>query len=274
MRHIFTLLGSLLLSVAVFAAETDTVTIHSATMNESWKATVTLPDAYQTDANRSFPVVYMLHGHSGNFSNYTSSFPELSKYADELQLIVVCPDGDFNSWYIDSPIDPKSQFETYISKEVVKWVDQHYRTIQDRKGRAITGLSMGGHGALYLAAKHADTFGAAASMSGGVDFTPWPLSWQISKKLGPYKSNTQVWESHTVIANAEKLKDGQVTLFIDCGVDDFFIEVNRQLHQKLLELKYPHIYMERPGEHNWDYWNKSVPYHLAFFDEFFDQSPE
>ena len=73
------------------------------------------------------------------------------------------------SWYWNSPVDPKSQYETFISDELIKAIDSKYKTIKNRTGRAITGLSMGGHGALYLAIKHQDVFGAAGSMSGGVD---------------------------------------------------------------------------------------------------------
>ena len=95
-------------------------------------------------------------------------------------MIIVCPDGGFGSWYWDSPVDAGSQYETYVSNELVTWIDSKYKTIKTRKGRAITGLSMGGQGALYLAFRHQDIFGAAGSMSGGVDIRPFPETgiWQ------------------------------------------------------------------------------------------------
>lgn len=74
-----------------------------------------------------------------------------------------------NSWYFDSPVDTAYRYETHISKEVVGFIDGHYRTRANKKYRAITGLSMGGHGALFIALRHSDIFGAAGSISGGVD---------------------------------------------------------------------------------------------------------
>jgi S-formylglutathione hydrolase FrmB len=59
------------------------------------------------------------------------------------------------------------------------------------------------------------------------------------------------------------------TILIDCGIDDFFIGVNRALHQKLMDNKIPHEYTERPGAHNWKYWSVSVRNHFYFFNAFF-----
>ncbi|HEV7330471.1 MAG TPA: alpha/beta hydrolase-fold protein [Flavisolibacter sp.] len=64
--------------------------------------------------------------------------------------MIVCPDGAFGSWYFDNPVDTTLKYETYISKELVVWVDKNYKTIASPKGRAITGLSVGGHGALIM----------------------------------------------------------------------------------------------------------------------------
>ena len=71
-----------------------------------------------------------------------------------------------------------SAMKLFISSELVKYIDEHYKTIADRKGRAITGLSMGGHGAMWNAIRHKDMFGASGSTSGGMDIRPFP------KKLG------------------------------------------------------------------------------------------
>ncbi|WP_242499227.1 alpha/beta hydrolase family protein [Flavobacterium sp. 140616W15] len=79
----------------------------------------------------------------------------------------------------DSPIDTTFKYETYVIDELVPFIDKNYKTITSREGRAISGLSMGGHGALYLSFKHQEVFGAAGSMSGGVDFRPFPEKWDI-----------------------------------------------------------------------------------------------
>ena len=82
--------------------------------------------------------------------------------ADEKGIIFVCPDGK-DSWYWDSPKNPAYRYETFVSSELVNYIDRNYKTIADRKGRAITGLSMGGHGAMWLGIRHKDVFGAAGS---------------------------------------------------------------------------------------------------------------
>ena len=79
------------------------------------------------------------------------------------------PEGEVFSYYLNSPVVKESQFETYISEEVIEKIDNTYRTIKNKKGRAISGLSMGGYGALYLAIRHPDLFCAAGSMSGALN---------------------------------------------------------------------------------------------------------
>ena len=108
----------------------------------------------------------------GKFSDWLSKTPDkmlLQNLADQYNLIIVTPEGETLSGYLDSPVQKDNQFETYITKEVIEKIDNTYRTIRDRKGRVITGLSMGGHGALYLSARHPDLYCAAGSMSGALD---------------------------------------------------------------------------------------------------------
>src|ERR1700739_4156160 len=151
---------------AGFASSVDTVTIYSAAMKKRIRCVVIKPDSYLA-SKLAFPVVYLLHGYSGNYSDFIYKIPSIKKKADELQMLFVCPDGA-NSWYFDSPVDSTMKYETYISKEVPAYIDSAYRTIKNKYGRAITGLSMGGHGALFLGLRHPKTFGACGSMSGGV----------------------------------------------------------------------------------------------------------
>ena len=134
------------------------------------------------------------------------------------------------------------------------------------------GNSMGGHGALFLALRHPDVFGAAASISGGVDLDICKKQFDISKRLGDTITNAKNWHDLTVINLIEKYTNTRVKISIDCGIRDIFIEVNRHLHQKMLQLKIPHEYTERPGEHSWDYWRNSAPYQLLFFRKFFDSN--
>ncbi len=247
----------------------DTVSTFSPSMKKNIKAVVIKPDDYSSKL--FFPVVYLLHGAGGDYSDWIKKVPEIIKYADDYHLIIVCPNGDFTSWYFDSPIDLSMKYETYISSELVKWIDAHYKTIKGREGRAITGLSMGGHGALYLAFKHQDVYGAAGSMSGGVDIRAFPNNWDIAKRLGKYAQFPERWDSHSVIGLTYLLTPDSLSLIIDCGVSDFFFPVNQKLHEKLVLMNIPHDFIARPGSHSWAYWANAVQYQLLFMNNFFEK---
>lgn len=268
MKSIFAILIlSLGFHYQLSAAITDTVETRSNIMNKNIKAVVIKPDSYASA--KALPVVYLLHGYSGNYADWITKAKGFEKLADTYNMIIVCPDGGFGSWYWDSPVDPGFQYETYVATELVNWIDAKYKTIKSKKGRAITGLSMGGHGALYLAFKHQDVFGAAGSMSGGVDIRPFPNNWDMAKRLGAYAQAQERWERNTVINMLHLLTPGSLSLIIDCGTEDFFYDVNQNLHQQLLYRNIKHDYIVRPGAHNWEYWTNAVQYQLLFMHRFF-----
>ena len=261
-----------LLFFSAQAAHVDTIQVFSASMNKNIKTCVIVPDNYKK-SKKKFPVVYLLHGYSGNYGTWVKSFKEVSQQVDRYGFIAIGVDGNYSSWYFDSPIDPTFKYETYIIDELVPFIDKKYKTIASREGRAISGLSMGGHGALYLSLKHQDVFGAAGSMSGGVDIRPFSEKWDIKNRLGAITDFPENWEKNTVVNLIELNQNNNLKLIIDCGVDDFFIDVNRELHQKMLALKIDHDYIERPGKHNIDYWENSLKFQLLFFYNFFHCSP-
>ncbi|RPE05967.1 esterase family protein [Chitinophaga lutea] len=258
-------------TMAALAFQTDTVETYSAAMKKNIKAVVIKPEGY--NASKNYPVVYLLHGYSDNYAGWVKKATGVQEAADRYNMLIVCPDGGFSSWYWDSPADPAFQYETYVSKELVAWVDSHYKTIANRKGRAITGLSMGGHGALYLALRHQDVFGAAGSMSGGVDIRPFPNNWDMAKRLGTYAQQPARWESHTVINMLHLLTPNALALIIDCGTEDFFFKVNEKLHEELRYRNIPHDYYVRPGAHNWVYWTGAVQHQLLFMHNYFNAKP-
>lgn len=267
---IHVLLGFLLLWSAIAdAATVDTVSTTSASMRKNIKAVVIKPDTYTS--GKTFPVIYLLHGYSGNYRDWITKAPVVAQLADQFQVLIVCPDGNFGSWYLDSPADTTLKYETYISKELVSWIDKNYKTIAAPGGRAITGLSMGGHGALYNAFRHQDVFGAAGSMSGGVDLRPFPNNWELSKRLGTYAGFPERWDAHSVVNQTHLLTPGSLSIIIDCGTEDFFWGVNKALHQKLSERNIPHDFIARPGGHNWEYWSNAVTYQVMYFSKFFSK---
>ena len=266
----------LCLSSMSYAAKVDTLQIASAAMSKTYKAAVVLPNSY-SKGKTAFPVMYLLHGAYGHFSDWLKNTPNkklVQNLSDQYNLIIVMPEGETFSFYLDSPVNKESQFETFITQEVIQKVDKTYRTISNRNGRVITGLSMGGHGALYLSTRHPDLFCAAGSMSGAVDMGTMlnrESSAQVVKLMQPVfgdkSDSSEMYAQHAVMGMLDKIKANKLPLVIDCGVDDFLIEPNRELHRRLVYNKVEHDYTERPGAHTWDYWENSLPYHVLFFNK-------
>ncbi len=268
-QPLLTILFFLIFHSFVKAAKVDTVVIFSSSMQKQIKCVVIKPNTYKKK-NLRFSTVYLLHGHTGWYGNWILRVPELKEYADEFNTLIVCPDGDKASWYFDSHVNTKMRYETHVSVEVPNFIDSAYRTIADKNHRAITGLSMGGHGALYIAWKHANTFAAAGSMSGGVDLSASKNKYDLIKVLGDTLQYPEIWRNSSVLTLVQTKPSDSLALIIDDGINDIFIEGNRKLHQKLLILKIPHEYIERPGAHNWEYWKYAIHFQLLFFRKFFD----
>lgn len=267
-RNYLFLLIAVSLSTILHAASVDTVNIYSDAMQKYSKCVVVLPESYKNN-NTHYPVVYLLHGYSGDYSDWIKKAAVIKSYSDEFQLIIVCPDGRYNSWYVDSPVDSAIKYETYISTEVPRYVDSHYRTIAERKARGITGLSMGGQGALAIGWKHADLFGAAGSMSGVQDLLPWKTKYEMVNVLGDTLQHINDFYKNSVVNIVKNIPSHLSAIIFDCGVDDPFVKTNRQLHAELMELKIAHDYTERNGKHSWEYWNNAIGYQLMFFHRYF-----
>lgn len=257
---------SILCGLSLFAARVDTLAVYSPAMQKQIKVVTILPESALQ--GKRCPTVYLLHGFGGNHKKWLTIKPELNAIADREEIVFICPDGG-KSWYWDSPTNATMRYETFISQELPAYADQNLPVIPHPNARAITGLSMGGHGALWNAMRHPEVFGAAGSTSGGVDIRPFPNNWEMARQLGEKSANESVWDQHTVMTQADSLKNGELALIIDCGYDDFFFEVNEKLHQKLLDRKIAHDYLTRPGAHNATYWNNSIDYQLLFFSKFF-----
>ncbi len=261
------------------AATVDTLAVPSTVMNKAYKAAIVLPASY-ANSKAAYPVLYLLHGGSGHFDDWLNKTPDkmlVKNLADQFNIIIVMPEGETFGWYLDSPADPNNKFETYITKEVIQKIDNTYRTVRSNKGRVITGLSMGGHGAMYLSGRHPDLFCAAGTMSGAMDmnYTKFRVNEDFAKSLkdrfekllGTSDTSNDVYVKNSIINMVDAIKKNGMPVIIDCGVDDFLIEANRELHHRLVYNNVPHDYTERPGAHTWGYWQNSLPYHLLFFHQ-------
>lgn len=251
-------------------SQRDTLSIRTANVpGDPMNCIVVLPKQYFAEGDTArYPVVYLLNGFSGNHTTWPVIRPDIDSLATTYGMIFVCPDGR-DSWYWDSPKVPEMKMETFITTELIHGIDSRYRTEATREGRAVTGLSMGGQGAMWLAMSHPDLFGSAGSTSGGVDIRPFPKKWKMAKWLGPEAENQQEWDARAIVNVAKSLEPGTLNLIFDCGSEDFFAEVNNNLHQLLLDRKIPHDYISRPGVHNQAYWRNSILYQLQFFNQCF-----
>lgn len=249
------------------AGEVRSVVIPSEVMKRGMPATVVLPPQYDLFPDRSYPVVYLLHGAGGNCKHWVDAqYGDAARLAANSGVILVCPTGGMG-WYFDTA--HAGAYETHVAREVVAWADANLHTRRSRGARAIAGLSMGGHGAIWIGSRHPETFGAIGSMSGGVDVRDWAPknSWELGKLLGP---DPKVWEAHSDVVQAPKLlAKSKPLLLVDCGTEDFFLKNNRDLHQALLAAKVPHIYTERPGAHEWPVWREAFKAQLTAFVEMF-----
>jgi len=282
----FLLLFFALLPLSLLAqTRVDTLSVFSQSMQKSLQAAITLPSSYDT-SKEQFPVLYLLHGGSGAFSDWHKKVTEpglLNRMAEQHKLIIVTPGVGPASYYYDSPLLDSVKYESYLIEELIPYIDKNYRTLAQRDSRMITGLSMGGHGAITLAAKHPQVFHAAGSMSGvmNIDTRLWKVPEDFRKArldgqkamLGQINYDGPTFNPYTAVGLLEELKKANLSLILDCGIADFLLETNRQMHQLLMEKEIAHEYIERPGAHTWAYWTEALPVQLHFLTKHVKRTP-
>jgi S-formylglutathione hydrolase FrmB len=254
-------------SVPIAVPSLETVQFQSQLVNAALPYNVILPPAYRSASTTRYPVLYLLHGLSGHYTDWVTR-TNISDYAAEYRLIIVMPEGN-DSWYVDSSGVASDKYEAYILKELIPDVDKRFRTIQARYGRAVAGLSMGGYGAVKYGLKYPSTFAFAASMSGAFGVTRYTQNemggsnWEPFLKIfGPVGSETR--KANDVFEITRGLTSSRVAslpfFYFDCGTEDAgrHVNANRELSQLFLEKKVPHEYRELPGNHSWEYWDQQV----------------
>lgn len=253
------------------AAQVDTAEIFSPSMRKIIRCIIFVPETH-SPVGLPVPSLYLLHGWSGSYASWPHEAPQLQTLADAYRMLIVCADGGYDSWYLDSPVDTNVRYETHLTKELIVYVDHFYNTIREPAGRAIVGVSMGGHGAMYLAARHPELYGAAGSLCGRLDLRSGKRdNLGLRKVLGDPARYPQHWEDHSVVNLVPQFWANKQTLVIDCGVGDYFIQLNRDMHKRLLEADVPHSYTERAGEHNKAYWADAIDYVLLSMHKFFNR---
>jgi S-formylglutathione hydrolase FrmB len=221
---------------------------------------VIVPADYKRKSSERYPVLYLLHGLYGHFSNWTD-MTGIANYAANYRFIIVMPEGN-DGWWTDSATVPNDKYESYIVRELIPEIDKTYRTIADRDHRVIAGLSMGGYGAIKFGLKYSEEFSLVGSFSGAFDATrrtektgnKYP---SIPIVYGPEGSKTRADNDIFALVSSVPI-DKMPFIYFDCGTEDPFVGVNREFAALLAEKKVPHEFRELPGKHEWPYWDQQV----------------
>ena len=246
------------------------------------KFSIYLPADYAT-SQRRYPVLYLLHGYSGNENDWIQS-GEANRTADKLiangeipDMIIVMPDGQ-NSWYVNQEVGPEKYADFFI-KEFIPFIDKTYRTKAEKSYRAISGLSMGGYGSALFALKHLDVFQTCAGLSSAIrtddevvnvlsdyDFNSRFES-IYGKNFKPQDRIGDKWQQNSVlhlmeITPLDSLK--KVRWYFDCGDDDSLFRGNDALHTLMRKKNIPVEFRMRDGAHNWEYWRTGLVDVLKF----------
>ncbi len=216
-------------------------TFYSPSLHRDMHYRLLLPPNYEIGGR--FPVLYLLHGLYGDYLNWDTR-TGLEKYARDLHVIVVMPDAD-DSWYTNSATAAEDKFEDYIRKDLLSEIDRKYRTISDRHGRAVAGLSMGGYGAVKLGLKYPDLFAFAGTLSGAfnaaenLDTLRPEFRAKLLQVFGSEGSRTRTENDVFLLVKAPH-QAPYPYFYIACGTGDFFLATNRAFAAQLSAQNIPY----------------------------------
>ena len=258
-------------------------TLESKVLKKSINYSIHLPVGYYSSEKTYYPVLYLLHGFSGDETNWTE-LGNAKLIADSLvalqkiePFIIVMPDG-MNSYYINDykNITP---YEDFFIKELLPYIENKYRIIRDDEERAICGNSMGGYGAIILTVKYPDIFSTCISLSPAVRNAEIFAKMKQAKYennfahlfgsgLNENKRITSHWKSNSpyyLIDNNLADNLNEVNWYISCGLQDFLLPAAEAFHTLLTQYNIDHEYVTKPGNHDWDYWQESLEGGLLYW---------
>lgn len=264
----------------------DNLTIKSTILKVDKKFAIYLPAGYET-SQRSYPVLYLLHGYSDNQTGWIQ-FGEVQSIVDKgisegtiTPMIIVMPDGE-KTWYMNDAMG-KYPFEDFFIKEFIPYIEKNYRCRTEKESRAIAGLSMGGFGSLLNAMHHPEMFSTCVALSAAVfldedinkmsqaDYAMFFSKITKEPKEGESRIN-DYWNKNSILYMVKNMPEAQkkaVRFWIDCGDDDFLYRGNSALHDLMRELNIPHEFRIRDGSHTWEYWRTGLPDALKYITKGF-----
>lgn len=257
----------------------QTLKLDSKLMQRAMPYRVILPPNYNSLNKKTyFPAIYLLHGLTGHFDNWSEK-TKLEEYSAKHNFVIVMPEGD-NGWYTDSVTVGKDKYESYITEELIPEIESKFRVKKERGSRAIAGLSMGGYGGLKFGLKYPEKFVLAGSFSGALRAAEWtekeltggmkPLLDSINSIYGKAGSENRKQNDLFALVEARSAEDVKALPFIylDCGTEDFLITQSQDFAALLQKKKIPHEFRELPGIHDWKFWDAQVLEFLQVADKF------
>jgi S-formylglutathione hydrolase FrmB len=231
-----TVLGERWIDPRTLEVDISTALIAPFAVNGPHRIRITLPIDYGDNTAIRYPVVYLLHGGAGgNSAQWTTGGGVAEWITDGRPVITVMADGGKVGWFtnwVGQAQGPQRWADFYLT-QVVPWIDHNFRTVAERKGRAIAGLSMGGYGAVRLAQDRPDLFASVASFSGAVDLGDLGTRTVITEQAlqhgfdpyGPFGSpfwpSHPAWSAYDPMRRAARLAGMQVLLYAGAGIHDF-----------------------------------------------------
>lgn len=223
-----------------------------------------LPAGYEESEQR-YPVVYVLHPAGGTHESWIHS-GYLPQVADDairsgmaLPMIVVMADaGGMGEMHLGKHLGffsvPGWDYEAYFHKELIPLIDSTYRTLSDKKHRAIIGASMGGEASISYAQKHPELYGASCAISGIVGYPEQSQMAQSDKDYADslIANNPTAFVEKATDEEIDRLRS--VRWFTDCGDSDYFYEGNIAFFLAMKKRGVAIDYRMRSGVHGWYYW--------------------
>jgi len=215
---------------------------------------------------KPYRTLYLLHGYRGNCDDWlvNSLVAEMSMQFD---IAVVMPDG-INGFYVDQPQSGIRGSE-FVGQELIELTRRSFPLSDKRGDTLIGGLSMGGYGTLYNSLKHGGVFGHAIALSTPVKVIRYesehePKTIEFKQTPGYFEALhgdlSDVYNTDRNIAlHAKQVLDSGspvADLYMACGYNDSLVPENRELHEQLRDMGFPHIYEEGPGTHDWPFFNE------------------
>ncbi len=246
------------------------VKVPAPSLADSNRTIIALPTSFDSINHPRYPVILMLHGWSGDETQWVRDAP-LQYYADAYDELLVLPDGGYDGWWADSQTRPHRNYETHIVNELLPWLEKHYHATKSGNQRGITGLSMGGFGAVTLTLRHPDLFCAAASLSGIMDIVAHGSQWGLQSAFGNPDSTLEYWKAHNPLDLIENHRGKDLPpLFLICGAEGFAFQENQIVARRLAEKGADFLFLFPPGTHSHPFWKETIGEGLKYLNYYLD----